>query len=68
MESRPEREVVAEVTSRLRIRFPHLPDEALEQAVTSVLVGYSDIKVHDFVPILAERDAVAQLRRPAHSD
>ena len=63
METQPEREVVTEVTNRLRTRFPDLADHALEPMVTSVLAGYGDSKVRDFVPILAEREVVAQLRR-----
>ena len=62
METQPEREVVTEVTNRLRTRFPDLAADALEPMVTSVLAGYGDSKVRDFVPILAEREVVARLR------
>lgn len=67
METQSERDLVAEVTSRLRRRFPHLSDEELEPMVKSTLAGYDDSKVRDFVPILAEREVVAQLRRRAHT-
>ena len=67
METQTEHELVAEVTTRLRTRFPHLDEAALETMVTSVLAGYGDSKVRDFVPILAERDVVAQVRQQAHA-
>lgn len=68
METQTEREVVTEVTTRLRTRFPELADEALEETVTAVLAGYGDSKVRDFVPILAEREVAAQLRRRPRAD
>jgi hypothetical protein len=62
METQPEREVVNDVTARLRTRFPHLTDDALRPMVTAVLASYQDSRVLDFVPILAEREVVTQLR------
>lgn len=66
METQSERDVVTEVTTRLHARFPDLTEESLEPMVTSVLARYGDSKVRDFVPILAEREVVAQIRRRAH--
>lgn len=63
-----EEQAVADVIERLATRFPHLPKERVAEVVTATSAQFASAKVRDFVPVLVEREARAQLEQtPASS-
>ncbi len=54
---------LAQVTSRLRARFPELSSAEVETTVARLFEEYSGSRIRDFVPIFVEREAVQELDR-----
>jgi hypothetical protein len=53
---------IEEVAARLVRRFPEVPEPSIRDVVTTAWSHFEGSKIRDFVPVLAERDAKAQLR------
>lgn len=49
--------IVAQMTARLHKRFPHVPQEVVEDAVRHRYRTYGAARIRDFVAILVEREA-----------
>lgn len=62
-QSIPEQKIVDQVTARVRDRMPDVATQTIETAVLLMLAEYADSTVRDFLPILIEREVVAQLLR-----
>lgn len=60
----PEHEgrALAEVVERLVDRFPDLPEDRIRAVVASTHREFEGHRIRDFVPILVERHARAQLK------
>jgi hypothetical protein len=57
-----EAEALRQVTQRLRSQFPELPPEQVEEIVRGRYEAFDHRPIRDFVPVLVERGARAQLR------
>lgn len=53
---------VAEILDRLRERFPDKSPDEIAAAVEKARSGFAAAKVRDFVPVLIEKEAKAQLK------
>lgn len=58
-----EARLVHDVTTRVRSRFPQLPQEVIDAEVAGAVEGFADARVRDLLPILVERETVARLKR-----
>jgi ABC-type transporter Mla MlaB component len=58
-----EAEVAAQMTARLHERFPLLPEDVVERAVTHRYRTYGTARIRDFVEILVEREVGDDLGR-----
>lgn len=68
---RPESDAIARVAGRLRQQFPELPADAIEDVVRGRYEALDGRPVRDFVPVLVERGACAELgagQRPTAMD
>ena len=62
-QSTPEQKIVDQVTARVRDLMPDVAPQTIEKAVLQMLGEYADSTVRDFLPILIEREVLAQLLR-----
>jgi predicted YcjX-like family ATPase len=53
------------VVNNLRRRYEDLPERVIQREVRRAFAGFSSATVTAFVPVLAEREAVKHLDRPA---
>jgi len=56
---------LAGVTARLRVKLPAVDPAEIETVVLRCFGGFAGSKIRDFVPILVERAAYAELSRPS---
>lgn len=63
MDTSEEPKIVADVAARVRAKLPDVSDDAVHDEVLRLFREYQSSRVHSFVPILVEREAVALLRR-----
>lgn len=56
-----EHRAIDEVVDRIAERFPNVPPEDVRDAVHRHLASYEGAAVRDFVPVLVEREVVAEL-------
>ncbi len=61
--ARTEQAAIADLVERLTKQFPELPTSEIEQTVRGEYEGFERSAVRDFVPILVERSAKAELVR-----
>ncbi len=61
MDNSVEPKGLAQVTSRLSARFPHLSSTEVERTVSELFAEYGSSRVRDFVPIFVEREAAQRL-------
>ncbi|MFC0451233.1 three-helix bundle dimerization domain-containing protein [Rhodococcus jostii] len=61
MNSAEEARQISQVTTRLITKFPAVPQEAVEAAVHDAVVQFEGGRIRDFVPLLIERTATANL-------
>ncbi|CAJ1495080.1 three-helix bundle dimerization domain-containing protein [[Mycobacterium] burgundiense] len=61
MSKRTEEELLTEVQRRLANEFSELPDDVVSAAVWQARDRFTGSKIRDFVPLLVERRAVAEL-------
>lgn len=54
-------DLIRDVERRLLIEYPHLPEAQVAQAVTEAHHRFADSRIRDFVPLLVERRARAEL-------
>lgn len=57
-----ESRVLADLRGRMRRRFPQVPPEVLDAAVTQSWKQYDGRPVRDFIPVLVERDVANRFR------
>lgn len=62
MQLSDESRVLADLRGRMRRRFPHVPAEALDAAVTQSWKQYDGRPVREFIPVLVERDVANRFR------
>ncbi|GAA3349484.1 hypothetical protein GCM10020358_71800 [Amorphoplanes nipponensis] len=55
----------AHLAQSMQARYPDVPAEAISERIRSGYRRYARAKVRDFVPLLVERELVAELRAPA---
>jgi hypothetical protein len=60
--SAEERDRVAEVAERLRVRYPAVPRERVDEVVAQAHRELDTARVRDFVPVLVEKRARDLLR------
>lgn len=60
--SSDERDRVAEVADRLRVRYPAVPHERIDEVVAQAHRELDAARVRDFVPVLVEKRARDLLR------
>ncbi|CAJ1578965.1 three-helix bundle dimerization domain-containing protein [[Mycobacterium] wendilense] len=65
MAKRTEAELLSDVERRLIDEFAQLPPTAVVAAVEQARDRFSDSKIRDFVPLLVERRAFAELSHAA---
>ncbi|MFI7542241.1 three-helix bundle dimerization domain-containing protein [Actinoplanes sp. NPDC049599] len=53
---------LAQLTRSVRARCPGVPDEAITERAHHVYQRYARAKVREFVPLLVERELVAEFR------
>ena len=63
MDKSEEPKIVADVAARVSAKLPHLTGDEVHDEVLRLFQEYQSSRVHSFVPILVEREAVALLRR-----
>lgn len=63
-----EHALIAAVQQRLVARYSHLTQEYVAAAVQRSHDPFADCRVREFVPLLVERRAKAQLTQSAHLD
>lgn len=63
-----EQALIAAVQQRLVARYSDLPHEYVAAAVQRSHALFADCRVREFVPLLVERRAKAELMRSAHLD
>ncbi|BAH48492.1 hypothetical protein ROP_02450 [Rhodococcus opacus B4] len=61
MNSAEEARQILQVTTRLITKFPAVPRESVEAAVQDAVVQFEGGRIRDFVPLLIERTATANL-------
>ncbi|MDL9945659.1 hypothetical protein QSJ19_08680 [Gordonia sp. ABSL11-1] len=66
MTGKTEQQHIDEVRDRLAARFPDQPTDAVAAAVDTVYRELGDTRVRDFIPLLVERRAGAELAALAH--
>lgn len=57
-----EDKAIAEISDRLRERFPDAAPESIQDAIDKARATFLDAKVRDFVPVLIEKEAKAHLK------
>ncbi|GAA3819233.1 three-helix bundle dimerization domain-containing protein [Cellulomonas soli] len=60
-----EERALTELVGRLETRFPTLGRDQIERDVTAHHVRFEDVTIHDFVPVLIERQLVEAYRESA---
>lgn len=55
--------LVTEVTQRLAAKYKHVPPEQVAEVVRTVHDSFAKCRVRDFVPLLVERRAAAELTK-----
>ncbi|WP_203720782.1 three-helix bundle dimerization domain-containing protein [Paractinoplanes brasiliensis] len=60
--SAKEAQALDHVARSVRDRYPGVPTEAIAERVRSAHQRYADARVRDFVPLLVERELMAELR------
>jgi hypothetical protein len=58
-----ETRIVAELSERLRTKFPDKPAEEIDHHVVEVLHEFDGQPIRDFVPIFVERDVADRFAR-----
>jgi hypothetical protein len=59
-----EPQLIADVERRLASKYGHLPPEQISAAVQDAHARFEQSPIRDFVPLLVERHARAELTKP----
>jgi hypothetical protein len=62
-----EQSMVAEVEQRLIIKYPHVAPDRITRAVQTAHSRFEQSSIRDFIPLLVERRAKAELAQSDHS-
>jgi hypothetical protein len=63
-----EPQLIADVERRLASKYPHIPPAQIAFAIENARARFENSRIRDFVPLLVERHAraeLSQLREPA---
>jgi len=57
-----EQRAITQAAERVRLQFPEIPAQLVDQVVSRIHQEYAGRPVRDFVPVLVEREAVEHFR------